>query len=258
MTRIFQFPLYHIFCEMQLGLQLSLYWFHDLLIRHFVPPTYPHYHSVTPRFKSIYFHAHRTIPSPTLTPIIQYREYVTVQYLMFVLSLILLLISSLFCQKAALAIPTIALISSSLLASSVIQLPRYLKLDICSKGTLFNVINRCIPFGFAVPLIIITFVFFTLISISYALHVVLNLSIIICIFSLFSAINTASSAYLRFVIFTPPNLIPSTPSMASCIINSLYRLKSIGDITHPCLTPLSTPTSLLTSPSHLAAACCRQ
>src|SRR2546425_12884457 len=72
-----------------------------------------------------------------------------------------------FCQKAALAIPTLALISSSLLASSVIQLPRYLKRDICSKGTLFNVINRCIPFGFAVPFIIITFVFFTLIFIPY-------------------------------------------------------------------------------------------
>src|SRR6266403_1734074 len=191
MSRIFQFPLYHIFCEMQLGLQLSLYSYHDLLIRHFVPPTYP-------------------------------------------------------------------LISSSLLASSVIQLPRYLKRDTCSKGTPSNTIHRCISFGFAVPFIIITFVFFTLISIPYSLHVVLNLSIIFCIFFLFSATNTASSAYLRFVIFTPPNPIPSTPSMASCIINSLYRLKSIGDITQPCLTPLSTPTSLLTSPSHLTAACCLQ
>src|SRR3989441_2856695 len=169
----------------------------------------------------------------------------------FVLSLILLLISSLFCQKAALAIPTRALISSSLLASSVIQLPRYLKRDTCSKGTLFNVISRCIPFGFVVPFIIITFVFFTLISIPYALHVVLNLSIIFCIFSLFSATNTASSAYLKFVRFTPPKLIPSTPSMASCIINSLYRLKSIGDITQPCLTPLSTPTSLVCESSIL-------
>src|SRR3989442_628777 len=149
-------------------------------------------------------------------------------------------------------------ISSSLLASSVIQLPRYLKRDTCSKGTPSNTIHRCTPFGFVVPFIIITFVFFTLISIPYALHVVFNLSIIVCIFLLFSATNTASSEYLRFVILTPPNLIPSTPSMASCIINSLYRLKSIGDITQPCLTPLSTPTSLLTSPSHLTAACCLQ
>src|SRR5437867_3628171 len=96
----------------------------------------------------------------------------------------LLLISSLFCQKAALAIPTLAVISSSLLASSVIQLSRYLKRVTCSKGTLFNVIHRCIPFGFAVPFIIITFVFFTLISIPYALHVLFSLSIIFCIFSL--------------------------------------------------------------------------
>src|SRR5206468_9473494 len=81
MSRVFHFPLYHVPCEMQLGLQLSLYSFHDLLIRHFVPPTYPKYHSVTPHFKSIYLHSHPTIPSPTLTPIIQYRENVTVQYL---------------------------------------------------------------------------------------------------------------------------------------------------------------------------------
>src|SRR3989442_14236050 len=157
----------------------------------------------------------------------------------------LLLISSLFCQKAALAILTLALVSSSLLASSVIQLPRYLNRDTCSKGTLFNVINRCIPFGFAVSFIIITFYLFYIDL--HSLHVVLNLSIIFCIFSLFSATNTASSAYLKFVTFTPPNLIPSTPSKASCIINSLYRLKSIGDITQPCLTPLSTATSLVTS-----------
>src|SRR5437867_8971921 len=39
--------------------------------------------------------------------------------------------------------------------------------------------------------------------------------------------------------------------MASFIINSQYRLKSIGDITQPCLTPFSTPTSLLTSPSQI-------
>src|SRR3989441_600552 len=150
--------------------------------------------------------------------------------------------------------PTLALISSSLLASSVIQLPRYLKSVTCSKGTLFNVIHRYIPFGFAVPLIIITFVFFTLISIPYALHVLCSLSIIFCFLFLLSATNTSSSAYLRSVILTPPNLIPSTFFMASFIINSLYRLKSIGDITQPCLISLSTPISLLSSPSHLTAA----
>src|SRR5437867_6246610 len=147
---------------MKLGVQLKLYSFYDLRRRNMVPPTNSWYHSVTQPFNSIYFHAHRTVPSPALTTIIQYREYITVQYLsifIFVLSLILLLISSLFCQKIALAIPTLALISSSLLASSVIQLPRYLKRDTCSKDTLFNVINRCIPFDFAVPFIIITLSF---------------------------------------------------------------------------------------------------
>src|SRR5437867_591456 len=54
---------------MQLGLQLKLYSFHDLLCRHSDPPTYPQYHSVTPPFKSIYIPAHRSIPSPTITPI---------------------------------------------------------------------------------------------------------------------------------------------------------------------------------------------
>src|SRR5437899_1880262 len=141
---------------------------------------------------------------------------------------------------------------------SVIQLPRYLNRVTCSKGTLFSVIHRCIPFGFAVPFIIITFVFFTLISIPYALHVLFSLSTIFCIFFLLSDTNTASSAYLRSVILTPLNLIPSIFSMASFIINSLYRLKSIGDITQPCLTPFSTSTSLLISPSHLTTACCLQ
>src|SRR3989442_15933773 len=79
MSCIFHLLLYHVHCEMQLG----LYSFHDLRCSHFIPPTYHKNHSVTPSFKSIYFHAHRTISSPTLTPIIQHREYITVQYLHF-------------------------------------------------------------------------------------------------------------------------------------------------------------------------------
>src|SRR3989442_441082 len=98
----------------------------------------------------------------------------------------------------------------------------------------------------------------TFLSIPYTLHVLFSLSIIFCIFFLLSATKTASSAYLRSVILIPLNLIPSTFSMASFIINSLHRLKSICDITQPCPTPLSTPTSLLTSPSHLTAPCCPQ
>src|SRR5207245_11649035 len=87
-----------------------------------------------------------------------------------------LLINSLFCQNAALAIPTLALISSSLFAFSVIQLPKYLKRVTCSKGTLFNLIQLCIPFCFSFLFIIITLVFLTLISIAYALHVSFSLS----------------------------------------------------------------------------------
>src|SRR5688572_32335470 len=49
--------------------------------------------------------------------------YIAVENLSFVLKRIFPLITSLFCQKAALAIPTLALISSSHLASSDIQLP---------------------------------------------------------------------------------------------------------------------------------------
>src|SRR4029077_10326892 len=82
-----------------------------------------------------------------------------------------LLINS-FCQNAALANPTLAFISSSLLASSVIQLPKYLKRVTCSRGTLFNFTCLILPD----PFITITFVFLTLISIPYSLQVSLNLS----------------------------------------------------------------------------------
>src|SRR4029077_8592049 len=56
------------------------------------------------------------------------------------------LIISLFCKKAALAIPTLALMSSSLLVSSVTQLPRYLKRCTSSKCTLSNNTHFCFPF----------------------------------------------------------------------------------------------------------------
>src|SRR5437899_9398523 len=88
-----------------------------------------------------------------------------------------LLIKSLFCQNAALAILTLTFISSSHFASSVIQPPKYLKRVTCSKGTLFNIIQLCIPFCFSFSFIIITLVFLTLISIPYALHVSFSLSI---------------------------------------------------------------------------------
>src|SRR6267154_401428 len=93
------------------------------------------------------------------------------------------LINFLFCQKAVLGIPTLIFISSSLFASSVIQLPKYLKCLTCSNGTPSNIILRCSPVISSILLTTITFVFLTLISIPYSLHDLLSLSIIICIFS---------------------------------------------------------------------------
>src|SRR5688572_5402154 len=81
------------------------------------------------------------------------------------------LITSLFCQKAALAIPTLALISSSHLASSDIQLPRYLNRVTCSNGTPSRVRHACEPFPTLSPPNTITFIFLTLISIPYSLQV---------------------------------------------------------------------------------------
>src|SRR5206468_1833059 len=104
------------------------------------------------------FHDHRAITNPALKSIIQYREYITVQYLHI-------------CTKLDIASHWVFILLKiilPLLASSVIQLPRYLKRVTCSIGTLINVIHRCIPIGFVFSFTIITFIFVTLISIPYA------------------------------------------------------------------------------------------
>src|ERR687891_370491 len=163
-----------------------------------------------------------------------------------------LLIISLFCQNAALAIPILALTSCSHLAFSVIQLPRYLYCSTCCNSTLSRVTRHC---AFPSLQTTITLVFFTFIAIPYTLQVSLNLSIIFCSFFFVSATDTASSAYLKFVMLLPLKFIPFLFSNASVIMNSLYKLKSMGEITHPCLTPLFMSTYLLTSLSHLTAAC---
>src|SRR6188768_3526647 len=82
----------------------------------------------------------------------------------FVPNLTFLLITSLFCQKAALAIPILAFNSSSHLASSVIQLPKYLYRFTCSNAMLFKVMKH---FTLLALLITITLVFFTFIAILY-------------------------------------------------------------------------------------------
>src|SRR6187401_970605 len=81
----------------------------------------------------------------------------------FVPNLTFLLITSLFCQKAALAIPILAFNSSSHLASSVIQLPKYLYRFTCSNAMLFKVMEH---FTLLAVLITIILVFFTFLHIS--------------------------------------------------------------------------------------------
>src|SRR5688572_13354749 len=81
------------------------------------------------------------------------------------------LITSLFCQNAGLAIPTLAVVSYSHLASSDIQLPKYLNLVTCSNYTPSKVKHACDPFSAPSPPTTTTFFFLTLISIPYSLQV---------------------------------------------------------------------------------------
>src|SRR5688572_30464687 len=254
MSIIFHFPLHHIPHEMQFCMHSA----QNILISYPVPETYLQYLSVAPHLQCIYFLSHLLVPCPTLTPVASYREHIAVENLQLCAQADIPSHYFFVCQKAALAIPTLALISSSHLASSDIQLPRYLNRVTCSNGTPSRVRHACDPFPTLSPPNTITFVFLTLISMPYSLQVSFSLSIIFCNFFLLSATNTASSAYLKSVILNPPKLMPSIPSIASLIMNSLYRLNSNGDITHPCLTPLSTLISRLVPESHLTAASCFQ
>ena len=61
------------------------------------------------------------------------------------------------------------------------------------------------------------------------------------------AISTRSSAYFTVWIICPPMLKSPSPSRASLVRHSLYKLNRIGDKQHPCLTPLPICT-LLVSP----------
>ena len=60
-------------------------------------------------------------------------------------------------------------------------------------------------------------------------------------------INTRSSAYFTVRIIFPPMLKSPSPSRASLVRHSLYKLNRIGDKQHPCRTPLRIST-LLVSP----------
>src|SRR5688572_12981318 len=172
MSSIFHFPLHHIPHEMQFCTHSA----QNILISYPVPETYLQYLSVAPHLQCIHFLSHLLVPCPTITPVASYREHIAVENLQLVLKRIFPLITSLFCQKAALAIPTLALISSSHLASSNIQLPRYLNRVTCSNGTPSRVRHVCDPFLTLSPPNTITFVSLTLISLPSSLQVLFSLS----------------------------------------------------------------------------------
>ena len=66
----------------------------------------------------------------------------------------------------------------------------------------------------------------------------ISLSIMHCSTVSFLAISTRSSAYFTVWIIFPPMLKPPSPSRASLVRHSPYKLNRIGDKQHPCLTPL--------------------
>ena len=69
-------------------------------------------------------------------------------------------------------------------------------------------------------------------------------------------INVMSSAYLRLVIFVPPNFTPPLkPSRASLIMSSGYMLERFGDKIHPWRTPLPISNHSVSPPLVLTADC---
>ena len=63
------------------------------------------------------------------------------------------------------------------------------------------------------------------------------------------AISTRSSAYFTVWIICPPMLKSPSPSRASLVRHSLYKLNRIGDKQRPCWTPLPICTILVSSRS---------
>ena len=135
------------------------------------------------------------------------------------------------------------LISQVHLPSSVTLLPKYLKhftFSSCFWSIVIVIGDGCLE-------ILITFVFSTFISMPQYLPVSINLSIMPCSTVSSLAINTRSSAYFTVWIICRPMLKSPSPSRASLVRHSLYKLNRIGDKQHPCRTPLPICT-LLVSP----------
>ena len=103
------------------------------------------------------------------------------------------------------AIPVRILISLSVLASAVIICPRYLNSSICYYSSLFIVI-----FAFVLLFLDITIVlvFLTFMSRPDFWLLAFTLFVNACRSSVFSAIKTVSSAYLKLFMFLPLILIP--------------------------------------------------
>jgi hypothetical protein len=59
------------------------------------------------------------------------------------------------------------------------------------------------------------------------------------------ASSTKSSAYFTVLMNFPPILKSQNPSRASSVRHSLYKLNTIGDKQHPCLTLLPIFTLLI-------------
>src|SRR5437867_8711375 len=161
--------------------------------------------------------------SSTLTTIIQHREYVTVQYLHLCTKLDIVSQKFFILPKGCLSHShscSYILITSCILcypATQIFKSSHLLQRHVVQYYTPLHSLRFCR----SIHNHHFCLFYIDLHSIGYALHVLFSLSTIFCIFFLLSATNTASSAYLRSVILTPPNLIPSTFFMAFFIINSL-------------------------------------
>src|SRR5688572_13473193 len=88
------------------------------------------------------------------------------------------LITSLFCLNAALAFSLLL----EHLASSDIQVPKYLIRVTCPNGIPSKLKHACDPFSAPSPPTTIIFFFLTLVSMPYSLQVSFSLSIIFCNF----------------------------------------------------------------------------
>ena len=119
--------------------------------------------------------------------------------------------------------------------------------------SLFTLIKKLVCGRSLLPLTTITSVLLLFNSNPFFLLSSSTMSNNCCKSSLFSGINTVSSACLKLFQLCPPTLIPGFPSRF-CIIISLYREKMSGESTHPYVTSGLIFFNELISPSTRIAA----